>query len=109
MAPSVEPDICSCYEDQMEIGSTYAQHGLCFYTSRFAEVGTNLGRGSTMDLALEMLASSTNTMALGKLLSKGKTTSQNLHLEGSLCMTEPRPRIPTRRYSRQLHWISHCC
>ena len=109
MAPIFEPDMCTCYEEQMEIGSTYAQHGFCFYTSRFAEVRSNLEHGSTMDLAQEMLASSRNTMALGKLLSKGKTISQNSRLEGSLHMIEPRPSIPTGRYCRQSHWISRYC
>ncbi|KAJ6798913.1 Uncharacterized protein M6B38_212620 [Iris pallida] len=68
----VEPDDFSWYEEQYEIGSTYAQHGLCFYSVKCAAIGSSLGHENTVDLAQEMLSSSTNTMALGKLLSKGK-------------------------------------
>lgn len=97
MVPCVEPDICSCYEEQMEMGSTYAQHGLCFYTNKLAEVGSSMGHAGTLDLAQEMLASSMSTMALGKLISKGKAISQNSQLEGSMHKEKPRCGIPTGR------------
>lgn len=102
MVPCVEPDICSCYEEQTKMGSTYAQHGLCFYTNKLAEIGSTFGHADTLDLAQEMLASSMSTMALGKLISTGKTISQNSQLEGSLHKEKPRCSIPTGRYIQQL-------
>ncbi|XP_020257075.1 uncharacterized protein LOC109833706 isoform X2 [Asparagus officinalis] len=97
MWPCAEPDICSCYEDQMEMGSIYAQHGLCLYAKKFAELGFNLGHAITMDLAEEMLASSMNTVALGKLLSRGKVSCHHSDFEGSLHITKPTHSIPNGR------------
>lgn len=64
---------------QFEMGSTYAQHGFCFYANKCAATGSSFGSQTTVDLALEMLASSTNVMALGKLL-----TTPSLSLKGTL-------------------------
>ena len=49
------------------MASTIAQHGFCFYSKYIAAAGSNLGSDYMVDLASEMLASTTNTMALGKL------------------------------------------
>lgn len=66
---------------QFEMGSTYAQHGFCFYANKCAATGSSFGSQTTLDLAHEMLASSTNVMALGKLL-----TTPNLSWKGTLLM-----------------------
>ncbi|XP_039114182.1 uncharacterized protein LOC120249661 isoform X5 [Dioscorea cayenensis subsp. rotundata] len=66
---------------QFEMGSTYAQHGFCFYANKCAATGSSFGSQTTLDLAHEMLASSTNVMALGKLL-----TTPNLSWKGTLVM-----------------------
>lgn len=76
-APCVEPDSFSWYDEQVEMGSTFAQHGLCFYAVKFDAVGSCLGCNDTSDLAQEMLASSTGSTALGKLLIRESITGQN--------------------------------
>lgn len=57
----------SWYDEQLQMASTIAQHGFCFYSKYIAAAGSILGSDYTVDLASEMLASTTNTMALGKL------------------------------------------
>lgn len=57
----------SWYDEQLQMASTIAQHGFCFYSKYIAAAGSMLGSDYTVDLASEMLASTTNTMALGKL------------------------------------------
>lgn len=97
LTPSVEPDASSWYDQQLEMGSTYAQHGFCYYTSRCLSLGSEVGFQNTVDLAKEMLASSTNVMALGKLLTQGNINSQNLY-DGSLHIKAPRYGISIGRY-----------
>lgn len=84
--PCVEPDAFSWYEEQFEMGSTYAQHGLCFHTNECSKIGSNLGCENTLNLAQEMLTSSKSTMALGKLLIHGD--SLDSHIEGKLLREE---------------------
>nr|CAN67425.1 hypothetical protein VITISV_006652 [Vitis vinifera] len=57
----------SWYDEQLQMASTIAQHGFCFYSKYIAAAGSILGSDYMVDLASEMLASTTNTMALGKL------------------------------------------
>lgn len=76
-APCVEPASFSWYDEQVEMGSTFAQHGLCFYRMKFDAVGSCLGYNNTSDLAQEMLASSTCSTALGMLLVRETITGQN--------------------------------
>lgn len=75
--PCIEPDSFSWYDDQVEMGSTIAHHGFCFYTMKVASVGSCLGFNNTLDLAQEMLNSSTSSTALGKLIIQESTTGQN--------------------------------
>lgn len=104
LTPCVEPD-ASWYDEQFEMGSTYAQHGLCFYTNRCLSLGSELGFESTLDLAQEMLASSTNVMARGKLLTQGHIASQNLY-DGIFHAKAPRYDISIgRELKSRLHNI----
>lgn len=50
-----------------EMMSTVAEHGFCFYAKLIADEGSKLGCANSVDIASEMLASSTDIMALGKL------------------------------------------
>ncbi|XP_072974028.1 uncharacterized protein [Typha angustifolia] len=95
LMPCDEPDDFSWYDKQFEMGSTYAQHGLCLYTKICANIGSDLGAGS-VDLAQEMLVSSSNTMALGKLLIVGNNYSEILY-NGNLQIQEPRCFLQRRR------------
>lgn len=57
----------SC-DDQLQMSSVLAQHGMCYYAKEAAALGSKIGSISSVDLASEMLESSANTMALGKLV-----------------------------------------
>ncbi|CAL9752889.1 unnamed protein product [Musa acuminata subsp. burmannicoides] len=82
LIPSVEPDDFSWYDRQYEMGSTYVQHGLCLYTEKCAKTCPDMVFMEPETLVLEMLASSTNAMAMGKLLSLESTNTQNLSNHG---------------------------
>ncbi|XP_018682287.2 uncharacterized protein LOC103985271 isoform X2 [Musa acuminata AAA Group] len=77
-----EPDDFSWYDRQYEMGSTYVQHGLCLYTDKCAKTCPDMVFMEPETLVLEMLASSTNAMAMGKLLSLESTNTQNLSNHG---------------------------
>ncbi|GFY85345.1 P-loop containing nucleoside triphosphate hydrolases superfamily protein [Actinidia rufa] len=70
MVPFEKSHSFSWFDDQVCMTSTIAQHGICFYAKEIAVVGSNVGSVNRMDLVSEMLTSSTNTMALGKLISQ---------------------------------------
>ncbi|CAA2949361.1 Hypothetical predicted protein [Olea europaea subsp. europaea] len=71
----LEPSMISCEksysysscDDQLQMSSVLAQHGMCYYAKEAAALGSKIGSISSVDLASEMLESSANTMALGKL------------------------------------------
>jgi hypothetical protein len=54
------------------MSSIFSQHGICFHAKEASALGSNRGCWERVDLAWEMLLSSTNTMALGKLLTLDK-------------------------------------
>ncbi|KAI0498817.1 hypothetical protein KFK09_019712 [Dendrobium nobile] len=85
----VEPDSFSWYDEQVEMGSTFAQHGLCFYAMKFAAAGSCLGCKNTSDLAQEILAASTGSTSLGKLLSQESSTGQNSCFKDSNAKAPP--------------------
>ncbi|KAL0314309.1 UNVERIFIED_CONTAM: ATPase family AAA domain-containing protein 5 [Sesamum angustifolium] len=58
----------SYYDNQLEMSSIIAQHGMCFYAKEVASLG--LGSTNTSNLASEMLSSSASSIALGKLASQ---------------------------------------
>ncbi|XP_022880794.1 uncharacterized protein LOC111398071 [Olea europaea var. sylvestris] len=72
----LEPSMISCEksysysscDDQLQMSSVLAQHGMCYYAKEAAALGSKIGSISSVDLASEMLESSANTMALGKLV-----------------------------------------
>lgn len=81
MVPCVEPDSFCWYDEQLEMTSTFAQHGFCLFSERIAATGLKLGHESTVDLAQEMLACSTSTMAQGKLATQMSMIPDSCHLE----------------------------
>ncbi|XP_022633449.1 uncharacterized protein LOC106753684 isoform X1 [Vigna radiata var. radiata] len=60
----MEPSMFLSNEQMM---STVAEHGFCFYAKLIADEGSKLGCANFADITSEMLASSTDIMALGKL------------------------------------------
>ncbi|KAL3638815.1 hypothetical protein CASFOL_016722 [Castilleja foliolosa] len=70
MVPSEKAHSYSYYDNQLEMLSILAQHGMCFYAKEIASFGSVVGSTKTVDLASEMLLSSANSVALGKLASR---------------------------------------
>jgi len=66
------------YCEQM-IMSTVAEHGFCFYAKLIADEGSKLGSANCVDITSEMLTSSTDTMALGKLSRQDLTKIKAFH------------------------------
>lgn len=69
----------SWYDEQMMM-STVAIHGFCFYAKLMSDVGSKLGCENRVDLASEILASTTNVMALGKLSRQDHTKCMNKNI-----------------------------
>ncbi|KAG9448912.1 hypothetical protein H6P81_008877 [Aristolochia fimbriata] len=66
--PYEDPPSVSWDDEQLEMTSTFAEHGFCLYANRTAMLASELGYHRKVDLSREMLACSTNPMALGKLV-----------------------------------------
>lgn len=64
----------SWHDDQLQMASTFAQHGFCLYAKRSFAAGSN----ARVDLASEMLAASTNGISLGKLVNQNNKVVKNL-------------------------------
>ncbi|KAF9608432.1 hypothetical protein IFM89_009798 [Coptis chinensis] len=73
MVPSAELDMFCWLDVQVQMTSTIAQHGLCFFAKETAAQRLNSGIRSRVDLASEMIASTTNPTVLGNLLTKNSS------------------------------------
>ncbi|CAL5202973.1 unnamed protein product [Lathyrus oleraceus] len=62
----VSNEATTSYNDETMM-STVIVHGFCSYVKLITDVGSKFGCANMIDLTSEMLASTTNTMALGKL------------------------------------------
>ncbi|CAI9114632.1 OLC1v1015396C1 [Oldenlandia corymbosa var. corymbosa] len=80
LLPSESSQLCSWYEDHLHMSSTMAQHGICFYAKRTVALGLRRGLLDRVDLAQEMLSSSTSNMALGKLLSVESKVAKDMEV-----------------------------
>lgn len=80
MFPRETSHSLSWYDDQLKMVSTISEHGMCLYAKHIDAASTNMVSAGRVDLAWEMLASTTNTMALGKLVSQDIKRIQNLEL-----------------------------
>lgn len=86
-----QSDSYSWCDERLLLASTIAQHGFCFYAKGISSVGSNVGcvRRVDMDIASEMLANTTNMMALGKLIGQGRRTSKTSYAGSNSEMTLP--------------------
>lgn len=75
------------YDDQLQITSTFSQHGTCFYAKESAALELNRSCSNPVDLALEMLLSTTDTMSLGKLLTLDKKILKGKDLNTPINLT----------------------
>ncbi|KAL8133734.1 hypothetical protein AgCh_008972 [Apium graveolens] len=80
MFPCETSHSLSWYDDQLKMASTISEHGMCLYAKNLDAASTNMVSAGRVDLAWEMLASSTYTMALGKLVSQDMKKIQNLEV-----------------------------
>lgn len=94
LEPSLDPsegsDAFSWCDEQIQMTSAIAQHGFCFYAKDIAAVGSKMGCESSVDIASEMLGSTTHTMALGKLIGQEMRTSSPLFGARSSEMSPPK-------------------
>ncbi|KAI3464505.1 hypothetical protein Pfo_021168 [Paulownia fortunei] len=70
--PSESTHSYTYYDNQLEMSSILAQHGMCFYAKEIASLGSIMGSTNTLDLASEMLSSSASSVALGKLAGRNQ-------------------------------------
>ncbi|XP_019430603.1 PREDICTED: uncharacterized protein LOC109337953 isoform X1 [Lupinus angustifolius] len=77
------------YDEQMMM-STIAVHGFCFYAQLISDMGQKLGYENRVDLPSEILASTTNVMALGKLSRQDHTKRINKLSRKQLEVDTPR-------------------
>ncbi|RDX75060.1 ATPase family AAA domain-containing protein 5, partial [Mucuna pruriens] len=66
------------YHEQIMM-STVAEHGFCFYAKLIADEGSKLGCANCVDITSEMLASTNDIMALGKLSGQDLTISKVIY------------------------------
>ncbi|KAE9587188.1 putative checkpoint protein Rad17/Rad24 [Lupinus albus] len=78
----------SGYDEQMMM-STFAEHGFCFYAKQIADMRLKLDHENKFDLTSEMLASTANVMALGKLSRQDLNKITNIYTEKQLEMNNP--------------------
>ncbi|XP_060214329.1 uncharacterized protein LOC132641368 isoform X2 [Lycium barbarum] len=80
MIPMEESRSYSWHDDQLQISSIIAQHGVCFFANEIASLGPSTSSVYQVDLAWEMLASTNSTMALGKMVGQSREKHEDLHL-----------------------------
>ena len=90
MVPSEGSDAFGWCDEHVQMTSAIAQHGFCFYAKDIAAVGSKMGCESSVDIASEMLASTTNMMTLGKLIGLDMRTSKPLCGAKGLEMSPPK-------------------
>ncbi|XP_048131184.1 uncharacterized protein LOC115734760 isoform X2 [Rhodamnia argentea] len=68
MVIAEEPESFSRYNEQWQMTSTFVQHGLCSFAKDIPTVGSENMCQNGVDLAYEMLALTSNRMAVAKLI-----------------------------------------
>lgn len=90
--PYAEPDDFSWYNNQVEMGSVYAQHALCIFSRKSQDVDDGY-----VDLSRELLLASTTALSLGKIISSG--LRNNVGSANASHMKNPTSCILTKRYA----------
>lgn len=76
--PCAEPDEFFWYDEHLQMVSTIAQHGFCYFTKETVASGSDPGHKIRKDLPSEILESTNSTAGLGKLLTQASSMGQNL-------------------------------
>ncbi|GAU30891.1 hypothetical protein TSUD_15770 [Trifolium subterraneum] len=90
----------SWYDEQMMM-STIAVHGFCFYAKHIVDVGSKLAFANRVDITSEMLASTINIMALGKLSRQDHTKPMSNFTEELLEVNNPRNDKKSMQYEER--------
>ncbi|XP_057974939.1 uncharacterized protein LOC131162458 isoform X2 [Malania oleifera] len=77
------------YDEQLHMTSAIAQHGFCCFAKNIASSQSSLDTDHRVDLVGEMLASTSNTTALGKLVNQTTRTSSVSYAENSFDEGQP--------------------
>ncbi|XP_047963216.1 uncharacterized protein LOC125207783 isoform X1 [Salvia hispanica] len=85
MIPSEKTHSYNYDDNQLEISSILAQHGMCYYAKEIASLQSTMGCQNNLDLASEMLSSSANSVALGKLASQNRRKANRSSTETTEC------------------------
>ncbi|OIT27058.1 PREDICTED: uncharacterized protein LOC109214488 [Nicotiana attenuata] len=80
MIPIEESHSYNWHDDQLQMSSIFAQHGVCLFAKEIASLGPNTASVYEVDLAWEMLTSTNSTMALGKMVGQSRRKHEGLHL-----------------------------
>lgn len=96
----------SCYNEETMM-STVAIHGFCFYVKLIADVGSKLGCANMIDLTSEMLASTTNTMTLGKLSRQDLAKNNAIYTGKELELNNPINNV--KRYIALIYFTTVKC
>ncbi|GAB4861357.1 hypothetical protein Ancab_036519 [Ancistrocladus abbreviatus] len=84
------------HDQQVQMTSEFAEHGYCFYVKDVTSLASKMGMENRLDVAWEILASMSNSIALGKLLRLCRGRSQTSLSGGSLLMTSSETSISFR-------------
>ncbi|XP_045830121.1 uncharacterized protein LOC123921561 isoform X2 [Trifolium pratense] len=90
----------SWYDEQMMM-SNVAVHGFCFYAKHIVDVGSKLGFANRVDITSEMLASTANIMALGKLSRQEHTKPMSNFSKELLEVNNPRNDKKSMQYEER--------
>ncbi|KAK8354885.1 hypothetical protein V6Z12_A05G250400 [Gossypium hirsutum] len=75
MIPSADLVAVTWCDEQLHMATTVSNHVFCLYAKEIDAIGSNLGFERRVDFSQEMLAPSTSTMTLSRLLGHGAITS----------------------------------
>ncbi|GMH21840.1 hypothetical protein Nepgr_023683 [Nepenthes gracilis] len=76
-------------DQQVQMTSDVANHGFCLYAKDIAVLASKMGMASEVDLTREMLASTSNSMALENLLVQSRAWSQTSFAGNILKISSP--------------------
>ncbi|XP_062216139.1 uncharacterized protein LOC133916476 isoform X2 [Phragmites australis] len=93
--PCAEPDDFSWYNNQVEMGSVYAQHALCIFSRKSQEIDDG-----SVDLSQDLLFASTTAMSLGKIISSGLRYNEG---SANTSQTKNPTTSISKRRERQVH------
>ncbi|KAH1057489.1 hypothetical protein J1N35_035554 [Gossypium stocksii] len=97
MIPSENSDAFVWRDEQLQMANTISQHGFCLYAKEIDTLRLKMGFEHRVDLSQEILASSTSTMALGRLLRHDASASRTSVDGKGLDMTPSKHELAVKR------------